>query len=286
VPGRSWLHRASPLPKLAWLGAALVIMLVTFEPAVLLVAVSVGAGLAVSSGTGRATARTAVALAPVAASIVVIQALAPAACRPACTAVAALGPFTIYAEGLSRALVLVARLLALELVAVPLLATMHPADLFAALRRLRLPYEVALMLSLSLQLVPVLRRELDEVLAAQRARGYQRRGLAALGQAIVPVVGAAFERMSALVLGLEARGLGATGPRTSYRRVALGPAGMAAIGLAAVVAILGVGAAVARAPSPPWTGAFPPQVAVAIVMAALATFVLVLARAAIALAGR
>jgi energy-coupling factor transporter transmembrane protein EcfT len=279
VPGRSWLHRASPLPKLAWLAATLLVVLVTFEPVVLLLAIAIGAGLAVSSGTGRVTARTAAALAPVAASIVVIQALAPAACRPACTAVTALGPFTIYAEGLSRALVLVARLLALELVTMPLLGTMHPADLFAALRRIRLPYEVALMLSLSLQLIPVLRRELDEVLAAQRARGFRRRGLGALAQA-------AFDRMSSLVMGLEARGLGATGPRTSYRRVALGPAGIVAIGLAAVVAILGLGAALARAPSPPWTGSFPPSVAIAIVAAALVTFILVLARAARALAGR
>jgi energy-coupling factor transporter transmembrane protein EcfT len=285
VPGRSWLHRASPLPKLAWLGATLLVVLVTFEPVVLLLGITAGVGLALSSGTGRVAARTAVAVAPVAASIVVIQALAPAACRPVCTAVTTFGPFTIYAEGLSRALVLVARLLALELVTVPLLGTMHPADLFAALRRLRLPYEGALMLSLSLQLIPVLRRELDEVLAAQRARGFRGRGLGALAQAVVPVVGAAFDRMSSLVMGLEARGLGATGPRTSYRRVALGPAGMAAIALAAVVAILGVGAAVARAPSPPWTGSFPPPVAIAIVAAALVTFVLVLARGARTLAG-
>ncbi len=286
MPGRSWLHRASPLPKLAWLAATLVVVLVTFEPAVLLLAIAAGVGLAVSSGTGRVTARATIALVPVAASIVVIQALAPAACRPTCTAVAMLGPFTIYAEGLSRALVLVARLLALELVTVPLLATMHPADLFAALRRLRLPYEIALMLSLSLQLIPVLQRELGEVLAAQRARGYRGRGLGAVAHAVVPVAGAAFERMSSLVMGLEARGLGATGARTSYRRVVLGPAGVVAILVAGIVAVAGVAAAVARVPSPPWTGSFAAPVATGIVVVAAVVFVVVIARAARALTAR
>jgi energy-coupling factor transport system permease protein len=259
------------------------VVLVTFEPGVLLLILAAGVILAVSSGTGTATARTVVALAPVGASIVVIQSLAPAVCRPDCTQVAAIGPFAIYEEGLSRALVLVARLLAMEAVAVPLLATIHPSDLFAALRGLQLPFELALLLSLSFQLVPVLRRELDEVLAAHRARGFRGGGLAALGRALVPVVGGAFERMTTLVMALDARAMGAGPSRTSYRRVALGPLGVVASLLAAAAAVSGVAVAAARPANPTPAFAVPAGLAVAIVGIATLAFVAVLARAAIVL---
>jgi energy-coupling factor transport system permease protein len=278
VPGTSWLHRASPLPKLAWLVTSLIVILLTFEPAVLAAFVVIGAAITVSAGVGRAAARTVVALAPIAASILVLQTLAPVACREgSCTAVATLGPVTLYQEGLSYALTLVARLVGLELVAVATLATTHPSDLFAALRRVRLPYEVALMAMLSLQLIPQLQHELREVLQAQRARGLRASGVAALGPLLVPVVAGAFDRMTTLVLSLEARGLGA-GPRTSYRRVMLGPAGSVAIVAAVLGGLVGSWLAVTR-----WGAAqagviiIPGWVATSLVLAAVAVFVAVMA---------
>jgi hypothetical protein len=102
----------------------------------------------------------------------------------------------------------------------------------------------------------------------------------------VPVAGSAFERMTTLVLALEARGLGATGTRTSYRQVVIGPAGLASCVLALAAAVAGVAAAVARGPVAPPRLDMPPAVAIAIVVASAAVFVLVLARAARALAAR
>jgi energy-coupling factor transport system permease protein len=278
VPGRSWLHRASPLPKLAWFAAALPVVLLTYEPIVLLVAIAVGLAVCASAGLGRAWLRTVVALAPIGASVLVLQALAPVACRTGCTPVATLGPLTLYQEGLSHALALVGRLVAIETVAVATLATMHPSDLFAALRRLRVPYEIALMAMLSLQLVPQLQDEVRVVLQAQRARGLRASGIAALGPILVPVVAGAFDRLTVLVLGLEARGLGA-GPRTSYRQVRLGPAG--ALSILAALAFAGVGTwlAVTR-----WGSGqadvivLPAPEAVAVVASAAIIFVVVMAR--------
>ena len=173
----------------------------------------------------------------------------------------------------------------MEVVAVPLLATTHPADLFASLRRLRLPYEVALMLSLSLQLVPQLGRELHDVLAAQRARGFRGRGLGAIAPALVPVVAGTFDRLTTMVLGLEARGLGAGRTRTSYRRVVLGPLGVASSIAALVAGVAGIALAAGRS-TPALVLDVPPMVAIAIVGLAAVTFALVLARGARALGGR
>ena len=278
APGRSWLHRASPLPKLAWLAAALPVVLLTFEPAVLCTALVVALLACLTGGVGRPWLRTVVALAPIGASIIVLQTLAPVACRAACTTAATVGPVTLYEEGLSHAIALVLRLLVLESVAVAALATTHPSDLFAALRRLHLPYEIALMAMLSLQLIGQLRQELHDVLAAQRARGLRATGIAALAPTLVPVVAGAFDRLTTLVLGLEARGLGG-GARTSYRRVTLGPAGMASIAAAAAAGCAGTWLAVAR-----WGAAdagvivLPAPAAVAIVALAAIIFVTVMTR--------
>jgi energy-coupling factor transport system permease protein len=278
APGASWLHRASPLPKLAWLATTVVVVLVTFDPVVLLALVAAGVVLCISAGVWRAALHAVVALAPVAASILVLQTLAPVACRAGgCTAVATLGPLTLYQEGLSYALTLVLRILVLGLVGVALLATTHPSDLFASLRRLHVPYEIALMAMLSLQLIPQLQGELTEVLHAQRARGLRATGVRALGPLIVPVVAGAFDRLTTLVLSLEARGLG-SGPRTSYRRVALGRAGAASIGAAAVAGVAGTWLAVTRwgaAASPVLV--LPAGVAVALVVGAAIVFVVVMA---------
>jgi energy-coupling factor transport system permease protein len=276
VPGHSWLHRASPLPKLAWLAGAVVMVLATYEPAVLAAIAALGFLLALSAGVGRAAVRTMIALAPVAASVIVLQALAPVACRPACTPVASIGPLTLYAEGLSHALALVARLLAMETVGVAMLATTHPSDLFAVLRRLRLPYEISLMAMLSLQLIPQLLEELRTVLQAQRSRGLRATGIGALVPTLIPVVAGSFDRLTTLVLSLEARGLGA-GPRTSYRRVDLRRVDLVATAVALPVTIAGTAVALTR-----WgagqasTVVLPPEVAVAIVVGAGVVFVVVM----------
>ncbi len=278
VSGRSWLHRASPLPKLAWLAAAVPAVLLTYEPAVLAAGLAAGLLVCLSGGVGRAWLRTVVALAPIGASIVVLQTLAPVACHAGCTAAATIGPVTLYQEGLSHAIALVGRLLVLETVAVAALATTHPSDLFAALRRLHLPYEIALMAMLSLQLIGQLQQELHDVLAAQRARGLRATGIAALAPTLVPVVAGAFDRLTMLVLGLEARGLGG-GPRTSYRRVALGPAGVASIVAALAAGCAGTWLALTR-----WGAAdaavlvLPAPAAIAVVVVAAIIFVVVMTR--------
>jgi energy-coupling factor transport system permease protein len=277
VPGHSWLHRASPLPKLAWLAGSVVVVLATGDPVILAAIATLGYLLALSAGVGRAAARTVVALAPVAASVIVLQTLAPVTCRPACTPVASIGPLTLYQEGLSHAIALVARLLAMETVGVAMLATTHPSDLFAVLRRLRLPYEVSLMAMLSLQLIPQLLGELRTVLQAQRSRGLRATGIGALVPTLVPVVAGSFDRLTTLVLSLEARGLGA-GPRTSYRRVDLRRVDLLATVVALPATMAGIAIGVARwGPGQTAAIVLPPAVAAAIVVGAAVVFVAVMA---------
>ncbi|HEY4753075.1 MAG TPA: energy-coupling factor transporter transmembrane component T, partial [Candidatus Limnocylindrales bacterium] len=113
-------------------------------------------------------------------------------------------------------------------------------DLFAALRRLHVPHPVALMLATTMQLVPLLQRELGTVLDAQRARGMRARGFRAVVPALLPVFVAGFERVNRLAISMEARGYGAGVARTSYRTEAFGTADRLLAWAGAIAGVLGV----------------------------------------------
>lgn len=218
----SWLDRMSPVPKLAWLIATVAVGFTTFHPLPLLAVAGTWLVLGLSAGLARPIAGGLLLLVPLAASIVVVQATAPGICG-ACTPAATLGPLTIHQEGLARALSLISRVLAMELAAIAVFASTRSPDLVAALVRLRVPYVLAFMLAMMLELVPIVRREVGVVLAAQRARAMRRTGFGALIPSFVPVFVGTFGRMQLLAISLESRGFGVGGARTSYRRIAFGP---------------------------------------------------------------
>jgi energy-coupling factor transport system permease protein len=227
--GRSWLHRLDPLVKLAWLVAVVVVALATSHPLPLFAIALVGFIVGLTAGVAGQIARVLAIFVPISASIIVIQTIAPAACQVACAPAVQLGPVDLYGDGMLRGLSLVGRLVAVETVALAVILTTHPSDLFAALARLRVPYVANLMLSMTLQLIPILQREFEVVLSAQRARGMRSTGFRAVLPTFVPVFAAAFERVQRLTIGLESRGFGAAGARTSYRRVRFGRADLAVI---------------------------------------------------------
>jgi energy-coupling factor transport system permease protein len=235
VRGASWLHRSNPIVKLAWLLGAVAFAVATYHPIPLLVASLVGLAACVSAGIGRAVARVLLIFAPIAASMLVIQTLAPVACALRCAPALALGPFDLFAGGMTHGLSLAGRILLVEVVALGVLMTTQPSDLFAALARLRVPYLLNFMVSMTLQLVPILQREVATVLAAQRSRGMRGRGFGSLIPSFVPVFAGAFERVQQLSISLESRAFGSNRRATSFRQIGFGPIDgvLALLGLAA-----------------------------------------------------
>ena len=223
VRGTSWLHRANPLVKLTWLLAVIAFALSTYDPIPLVIVALVAFVACVTVGIGGAVGRGVLFLGPIAASMLVIQTLAPAGCGTACTPTAVLGPLDLHGVGMLHGLSLAARILVVEIVALGVLVTTHPSDLFAALARLRVPYLFNVMLSMTLQLVPILQREVSIVLAAQRSRGMRSSGFGAILPSFVPVFAGAFERVQQLSISLESRAFGSSPRPTSYRRVGFGP---------------------------------------------------------------
>ncbi len=237
VRGTSWLHRLNPISKLAWVLAVIFFAFASYNPFPLFAIALVGFAMGLSAGIGKPLLRILVVFAPVTASMIVIQTLAPATCSNTCTAAAQLGPFTLYQEGMSHSLSLVSRVFAMEIIALGVLMTTHPSDLFAAFAKLRVPYILNFMVSMTLQLIPVLQREVSIVLSAQKSRGMKSSGFGSIVPSFVPVFAGAFERVQQLSISLESRAFGSTGVKTSYRQVRFGP-------IDAVIAVIGVAAGV------------------------------------------
>ena len=233
VRGTSWLHRLNPISKLAWVLAVIFFAFASYNPFPLFAIAVLGFAMGLSAGIGRPLLRILVVFAPVTASMIVIQTLAPATCSNTCTAAAQLGPFTLYQEGMSHSLSLVSRVFAMEIIALGVLMTTHLSDLFAAFAKLRVPYILNFMVSMTLQLIPVLQREVSIVLSAQKSRGMKSSGFGSIVPSFVPVFAGAFERVQQLSISLESRAFGSTGAKTSYRQVRFGP-------IDAVIAVSGL----------------------------------------------
>jgi len=278
VRGASWLHRANPVVKLAWLVGTVFFALATYHPVPLLVASIVGLAACVSAGIGGAVGRVLLIFAPLAASILVIQTLAPASCAAPCAAPVALGPFDLFPGGMTHGLSLAARILAVEVVSLGVLMTTHPSDLFAALARMRVPYLLNFMVSMTLQLVPILQREVANVLAAQRSRGMRSSGFGSVIPAFVPVFAGAFERVQQLSISLESRAFGSSGRRTSFRRIGFGPMDVVLASLGLVAGAAGVVAGIVLWNADRTAGTtLPPLLVVAVFVVAAIVFLGVIA---------
>lgn len=233
IRGTSWLHRLNPISKLAWVLAVVFFSFASYNPFPLFAIALLGLLMGFSAGIAKPLLRILLVFAPLTASVIVIQTLAPAICANTCSVAAQLGPFTLYQQGMSHGLSLVSRVLAMEIVTLGVLMTTHPSDLFAAFANLRVPYILNFMVSMTLQLIPVLQREVTVVLSAQKSRGMKSSGFGSIVPSFVPVFAGAFERVQQLSISLESRAFGSTGAKTSYRQVQFGL-------VDAIIAVIGV----------------------------------------------
>jgi energy-coupling factor transport system permease protein len=195
---------------------AIILAFATRNPLVLLGMTLLGLVFIVMARVVPAYGRVMLVLFPISLSLIVFQAVAPAFPQP-WIPITTLGPFTIYREGIYSGLSLLMRTYAGSTFAVLLVLTTHPGDLFAALQKLGVPHELNFMVSASLQLVPIVQREFQIVLSAQRSRGMRARGFSSVLPSMVPVFAGTIERVQQLAMSLESRAFGSKGVKTSLR---------------------------------------------------------------------
>lgn len=218
ISGNSVVHRIHPVTKIVWVVVYVVLAFTTQNIFVLYGMAVLAVTLAIVAGVFRPLLKSAYLIVPVASSLISLQVLAPAVEKP-WTPIAEVGFVTLYGDGLYYALVLLGRIVSSMLLALVMVMTTHPSDLFLAFSKLKVPYTFNFMLAMTLQLIPVFQREVGIVLSAQKSRGMKGSGFSAVLPSFVPVFVGAIERVQQLSISLESRGFGSSGDKTSYRRV-------------------------------------------------------------------
>lgn len=245
VPGSSPIHSLNPIPKLIWLVGIVVMSFSVRNLYFLTGLIAAAVVLIFIAGVRKEIGRAFLVLLPLMSSLIVLQAIAPATPRP-WTPLTSVGPLTVYAEGLDSGTLLLSRILSVVLFALLLIMTTHPSDLFTSLKRLKVPHTLNFMLAMTMQLIPILQREISVVMSAQKSRAMKSSGFGAVLPSFVPVFVGAIERVQQLSISLEARGFGSSGVKTSFRRVSetpidwvIGIAGLVATGLVVAGGVTG-----------------------------------------------
>lgn len=218
VPGNSVIHRISPLPKLLLAGCVLVLSFSTRNPAILGALIVIGMVMVSVANIWKPFLRVMAILFPILLTLITLQSIAPAFPRP-WTPIVSMGPFTIYQEGIYSGVTMVERATSMTIFALAAIMTTHPSDLFASLQKIGMPYVLNFILTMTLQLIPILQKEFTTVLSAQKSRGLKGTGFAAVLPSMVPVFVGAIERVQQLSISLESRAFGSSGAKTSYRSV-------------------------------------------------------------------
>ena len=218
VPGHSLIHRIAPLPKLLWALGILIISFATRNPVILGSIIILGILVVSISNIWKPFLRVIAVLFPILLTLIVLQSVAPAFPRP-WTPIIPFGPFTIYQEGIYSGVTMVMRAVGMTIFALVAIMTTHPSDLFVSLQRVGMPYVLNFILTMTLQLIPILQNEFATVLSAQKSRGLKGTGFGAVLPSMVPVFVGAIERVQQLSISLESRAFGSTGVKTSYRSV-------------------------------------------------------------------
>ncbi|MEK3835844.1 energy-coupling factor transporter transmembrane component T family protein [Paenibacillus sp. FSL R7-0128] len=157
-------------------------------------------------------------------------------------------------EGLRNELFALWRILLLVSLALILTLTTKPLDLAKGLEqlckplsRLGVPVEaLALTVMLAIRFIPTITQELDRILVAQQARGYDIKDTKGLNriqayiQLVIPLLVTTLARAEQLAMTIEARAYGNGKGRTSYRVLKYARMDYAAGGIMLAYVLLGI----------------------------------------------
>jgi len=218
IAGNSVIHRIHPLVKIVWVVGYIVLAFSTQNVVILYSMAALAFLFAIMGGVVKPLLKALIIIVPTGASLLALQIIAPAAERP-WTVIGQIGPLTLYGDGLYYGFVLLGRILCCLILALVMVMTTHPSDLFTTFAKLKVPYTFNFMLAMTLQLIPVFQREVGIIMSAQKSRGMKGSGFSAVLPSFVPVFVGAIERVQQLSISLESRGFGSNGAKTSYRQV-------------------------------------------------------------------
>lgn len=153
---------------------------------------------------------------------------------------------TFYKEGLIIAANVYARIIPLIATLFLLVRTLNVTELGVALNKAGLSYRASFVLTSTFQIIPVLNREMQHIIEAQKTRGLDTGGslinrIKAFIPIMVPLISNSIMKVQSQVIALESKGFNSNIKKTYYREPTRTNFDMTFIILAILFAILGIG---------------------------------------------
>lgn len=131
---------------------------------------------------------------------------------------------TMYQEGVAFAAKYFNRIVPMMAVLMTTFGSINMTDLGVAMRRAGLPYRAAYIFTSVFQLIPVLSRESEQIMNAQRARGLNTEGnvivrIKAFVPIMLPVVANSIMSVQSRMISLLTKGFEAPCEKTTYRQL-------------------------------------------------------------------
>ena len=147
------------------------------------------------------------------------------------------GRLAVTLDGIKYGCIIALRFWGLLLAAALLPLTTHPADLMLSLVKIRVPFFVVVIFTLGFRFIPLIQKNLAQLIDAQRLRGIRPLSPRGIAASLNALLGSTADE---LALSLETRAFSATGERTFYRRLSFSSSDMAAllVSVSAVILIL------------------------------------------------
>jgi energy-coupling factor transport system permease protein len=130
--------------------------------------------------------------------------------------------FTFYEEGLSIAANVYFRIIPLIAALFLLVRTLNITELGVSLNKLGVSYKASFVLTSTFQIIPVLKREMQHIMDAQKTRGLETEGnvfnrIKAFIPIMVPLISNSIMKVQSQVVALESKGFNFNVKKTFYR---------------------------------------------------------------------
>jgi len=220
-PGESTIHKAYPGTKLAWGISVFLSSLLFWNPSIVFLFFLAGFPiLFLAKITKTCFARFAIFIPPT--IVMFIFQTFFASYAPTILFTINLGPLNLPLryEGFYKALWLTMAWLTGFTWISSVIMTTHPGDLFLVFRKLKLPYFLSYIIMTTLQVIPIMKRDLDLIVEAQRSRGLvMGKNPLRLFAIAVPLIVTSIERVYKMTWSIETRAFASKVNKTSFRRI-------------------------------------------------------------------
>ncbi|MGE4284374.1 MAG: energy-coupling factor transporter transmembrane protein EcfT [Clostridia bacterium] len=243
IPADTMIHRLNPITKILWTLAVLTICFLFNEPLAILLVLISNLAVAALSKVLKQVLPAIIGLFIFSIIMVLFQIFLVTEGNTLFYMIPFIDIGRITDVGLEYSAVLALRMLATTSTIPILMTTTQMKDIVVVLtEKCKVPFKYAFMFVTSLRFIPTFMEEMDQILQAQKSRGYDSdtrnpfKKLFIIIPLAIPLLISSVKKAEKMAISMEVRGFGA-GPRSYYNQVDMGARDYTVITLLIVVTI-------------------------------------------------